>query len=237
MIIKHKLLQHSISIFVLSIFLILAVGSDSSNNSSNSPSINSYNKDDDYNQTLKNANIYYSNGQYDNAKSYFERALSLKTTSNDDEIINKIAICNKKINEQKFKALVKEGDEYFNNNQYEQAENIYNQALILISNDTYVVNKLNKIKEIYKDYADLIEKAEKLERESGFSLLLENELDEALECYEKALRLKPNERVPIQKISELTNQIDSRNTRNIVIYIIAGALLIGVVTFLIVSRK
>ena len=97
---KKNFLRHSISLIILSIFLILAIGSDDSNKSHSGSTATSsgstYNEDDDYKRTLKNANNFLSKEQYDNAKSSFEAALNLKTVPND-KIKDKISICVQKI--------------------------------------------------------------------------------------------------------------------------------------------
>lgn len=71
--------------------------------------------------------------------------------------------------DKKFKEFVKTADEYFNTDNYEEAKKIYNQALMIKSDDKYCVRQMQKIvkaidnqKENQKKCSEIIKKADKL---------------------------------------------------------------------------
>ncbi len=102
---------------------------------------------------------------------------------------------------ERFNTLVKEGDLFFSQKNYPAAKNSYNRSLSIKPFDQYVNDQLQKIADLLllqKDnerYNDLIAQGDKAIKE-----LLYNE---AINQFQQALVIKPNEQYPKTKIEEI----------------------------------
>jgi tetratricopeptide (TPR) repeat protein len=102
---------------------------------------------------------------------------------------------------ERFSALIKEADLYFNQKKYAEAKNSYNRALSIKPNDSYANGQIKLINELLKkkladeQYENIIAQAD-----NSFKQLLYNE---ASKSYQEALGIKPNEAYPKNKLKEI----------------------------------
>lgn len=97
--------------------------------------------------------FFNSNKDYVNAKSNYEAALAI--FPNDayvklqiDECTNLRILELKKESDKEYQKILSEGDMYFNNKKYDEAQGVYESAVLMRPNDMYPKNKLNKIQAI-----------------------------------------------------------------------------------------
>ncbi|MCX7955094.1 MAG: hypothetical protein N3A01_07890, partial [Bacteroidales bacterium] len=99
--------------------------------------------------------------------------------------------------------LIKNGDNAFSQNQLHQAKQFYTDALKIKPNEQYPKDKIAEINEITNKLS--IEMNYKLIITQADSLFEKNNLTEARSKYEQALKIKPNEQYPKNKIIEIEN--------------------------------
>ncbi|MEZ5104778.1 MAG: hypothetical protein R2757_09805 [Draconibacterium sp.] len=165
----------------------------------------------EYNELLEQAGKEYSEEKFLAALDGFKAAS--KIFPNEQFPKDRIAEINdllglmmvaadldKALNE-RFTALVKEADIFFNQKKYNEARNSYNRALSIKPTDSYANGQIKAINDILKgqqqqqQYDDLIAQAD-----VSFKQLLYNE---AKSKYEDALKLKAGEPYPKSKIEEI----------------------------------
>lgn len=154
----------------------------------------------------------YSEGKYTDAKSSFEEALKLDKESKKAqarllEVENKIAQIERA--KQEYKDLVASAENAFNNQDYKTARAGYEKALAINPDDKEVQQKIDEIfaiftkeGEIQKIYDEAVE-----EGDLNFS---KNEFRKAKSAYETALKAKPDEAYPKNKIEEINNIVEER---------------------------
>ncbi|MFN3917100.1 MAG: hypothetical protein ACK4K0_05100 [Flavobacteriales bacterium] len=132
------------------------------------------------------------------------------TSKRSKEIEKFLADLNNKKDEldKQFLELVKEGDKNFSSTKYEEALIKYKEAQKIKPADANVQQKITdtqiKIDEIAKQKA-IDENFNKL-IQSGDQLLASNKFDEAIAEYQKAQTVKPNDKLPPQKIKEANDK-------------------------------
>ena len=180
--------------------------------------MNSQNKNDEQEQLFNN---YVSNGDesaanenYDIALNNYQNALSLKpghapTIAKVKEIERKLdEIANNKAQsaelQNKFNAIVKEADDFFNSESYPEAIDRYKSALELIPTSTYAQRQLVEaqnrsskmaIAEVEKEYKKILSTADRYLRETNYT--------KATELYKRALTLKSGDPYPKKKLAEI----------------------------------
>ena len=110
--------------------------------------------------------------------------------------------------EKKYVQLVSEGDKHFSSSKYEEAMAKYKEALAIKPEDQTVQQKITDTE------LKLEELAEQKARDANFNKLIQegdqlvaaNKFDEAISTYQKAQAIKPNDKIPPQKIKEANDK-------------------------------
>ena len=188
--------------------------------------------EEDYNNLIAKADNQFTSKSYDDAISNYKRALKIKPDeAYPSEQISKVEL-EKKAEiekgelEKKYNNIVKSADNQLKNLDYELAKKTYQKALEIKQSESYPQEKItyidDKLKEIleeknnqdqlFKNYQAKISEADKLFDESKFQ--------EAIESYELAKNIKPDENYPDQKINEIkiklthiANQVKEKNQK------------------------
>jgi tetratricopeptide (TPR) repeat protein len=153
--------------------------------------------------------------KYDEAIAEYQKALNLKNSSAVSDKIKEaeaekeraMALANL---DEAYKALISKADLAFNVASFETAKENYNKAIGLKPNEDYPKNKL---KEIDKKLAEIEEKNRKLATDAvdkeysnfiskGDAFMSATKFESAIESYESALNIKPNDMVAIKKIKD-----------------------------------
>ncbi len=169
-------------------------------------------KEKQYQDLIASADKFFSGKDYPQAKSQYQLALAVKPdeTYPKDRIaaIDKIfadAEQKKAEEEARFKALVAGGDSLFELKQYEPAKSSYQDALTMKPYDTYSKSKVNEIDAILVGIA----KQKSLDDQYNKAISEGNRLFEAKTYepakvqYQEALKLKPAEQYPKDRISAI----------------------------------
>ena len=147
---------------------------------------------------------------YQQAEQEYQKALKLNEQSEKakielESVQQKISTIEQK--KAKYNQLIADADAQMRNAEYDKAQITYNQALALYPSSEYVKSKLKEIEDaktqiaLQKNYKSIIEKADKCLREKKYN--------EAINLYQQALALKPNESYPktqIENCIKLQNQ-------------------------------
>ncbi len=171
-------------------------------------------KDQLFNSYVANGDASAAMKNYDIALSNYQNALNIRPT--DAPTIAKIKeiqrqldeIANNKEksieNQNKFSALIKEGDQLFNAEDYPVAIDKYRSALELIPSNTYAQRQLIEaqnrsskmaIVEVEREYKKILSAADRYMRETNYT--------KATELYKRALTFKPADSYPKVKLAEI----------------------------------
>lgn len=155
---------------------------------------------------IEEAKSYENANNWDSAISKYQEALTLKP--GDEFSIQKIEHINKLINQKKqeeelnlqFASLVNDGDNAYNNEDYRKALDSYNRAKLLMPDNLTITEKINntqkRIDEIEVQLALEKQEIEKQYQSAMVSAevnLNEENYDDAIKDYERALTIKPND--------------------------------------------
>lgn len=155
---------------------------------------------------LSQADALYISGRYSESKATYEKALGIKSDSPEalkgiykiDSSLNSLAIA-----ENNFKKIVQRADEHFKSSRLNEAISAYAEALLIKPDDKYSIQKTQEARKILnerREKSDLFQ----LAITNGDLYFQQKNLNEALEEYQRASRLKPDEDYPKQKISEIS---------------------------------
>lgn len=170
-----------------------------------------------FQKVIAEADENFNNDKLDNAKVFYEQALSMKPgDAYAQDQIDKIATIKKeradalsaeKQLEEDYKNLIAEGDESFNAENWSAALNKYKEALKLKPTESYPENRIAEIntkmnaadaqKAIDEEYNGYVKKAD--------DLFDNQEYMEAIAAYNEALTVKPTESYPKDKIASAEN--------------------------------
>lgn len=162
-------------------------------------------RDDLYLEIVAEANQLFYKQNYAGAKSKFEEALQVKSLEKypADKIAEIYEIQRKIERDLQYNKHIKEGDKLFSSGEYDFAITAFEYALNQIPNDTYAIGRikecrdkiaLNLKKQIDVEYAQLM-----LE---GNNFAKSGRYEKALEKFEEAVELKPEETEPSRRISQ-----------------------------------
>jgi tetratricopeptide (TPR) repeat protein len=158
-----------------------------------------------YEKTIAEAQILLTGKKYQEAKALYQSALKIKPTdefalkkiSEIENSLNKI-----KIRNESYSKAVAEGDSNYKAARYREALAPYQLANSLKPEENYPLEQIDRINGIFASvkkkestYASKIEEAD--------SLLTNKAYSEAKVSYQTALKIKPDEKYPLQKISEI----------------------------------
>ena len=157
-----------------------------------------------YESLMKKGNDKYSAKDYISAKTYYEMALKQK--ANDPTAKKKLDETVKKIQEdgarqEVFYAHLDSGDQFYNQQKYEEALTEYEAALKVFPEDKYVGGQAAAVRAILKERQDK-QDAFDTAMSQGESLLAEDNFDAAIIQFETAIEIFPNDKLPKEKLAE-----------------------------------
>lgn len=182
--------------------------------------------DEEYAEAIKEGDAALSSKEYQEAKSFYEKAISLKEEEQYPK--DKLAEVNALIDEmlakmevdEKYNTLIESADNAFDNEIYDKAKTDYNAALGVKPNETYPQEKLNEIEEILaklkKEEEDaLAAEAARKKREYYEAVVAQADAefdaanyDESKKKYNEALGIIPDEQYPKDKLAEIKIILD-----------------------------
>ncbi len=163
-----------------------------------------------YNAAITKADSLFGKQQWLASTEFYQKATEIKpdetypkeqlTTANE---LHK----NKEQLESKYNNLVNEADNLFGNKSYTEAIATYKQSLTLKPDEVYPKQQIEKIQAIVdKIEADNLNYSKLIADADSFAQ--NNKLEEAVNSYKEALKIKPDETYPKEKISSLQAIID-----------------------------
>ncbi|MGA2823246.1 MAG: hypothetical protein ABSE72_06930 [Bacteroidales bacterium] len=170
------------------------------------------NAKEEYNRLVNLADSFYMAKKYINAKANYQQALKVKPNeSYPKEMISKAdnlisgQEANSKALEEAYQAAVSDADKLYTAKEYDKAKSGYQNALGIKPDEQYPKDKIKQIDELYaaadkkkqqeKQYLDIIGAADKL--------LADKSYQPAKVQYQSALKLKPEEKYPQDRIAEI----------------------------------
>ena len=157
-----------------------------------------------YESLMKKGNEKYNAKDYISAKTYFEMALKQK--AKDPAAKKKLDETVKKIQEdgerqEVFYAHLDTGDQFYNQERYEEALSEYELALKVFPNDKYVSGQAEAARAILKERKDK-QDAFDTAMSQGEALLAEENYDAAIFQFETAIEIFPTDKLPKEKLAE-----------------------------------
>jgi tetratricopeptide (TPR) repeat protein len=161
--------------------------------------------DDEYQNTISQADNFYKNGDFINAKASYQYASRLKPGEQypKDRLQETIIkIRDKMLVVEQFSAVIAEADKHFRAGEYDLAKSKYDQAKKILPEDTYPDQQIAEISKIVdvsatkqNDYNTTIANGDKFIKFRKYEL--------AKAEFEKAQTVFPDESYPKEKIAEL----------------------------------
>ena len=157
-----------------------------------------------YESLMKKGNDKFSAKDFISAKTYYEMALKQK--ANDPTAKKKLDETVKKIQEdgarqEVFYAHLDTGDQFYNQQKYEEALAEYEAALKVFPEDKYVGGQAAAVRAILKERQDK-QDAFDTAMSQGETLLAEENYDAAIVQFETAIEIFPNDKLPKEKLAE-----------------------------------
>ncbi len=177
-----------------------------------------------YDELIANADKAFESNDYETAKSTYKQAITvLPTESYPQSQINKISKIQsensrKKIQDE-YNDLIADGDNFFEQKDYDQATKAYRKALIVIPDETYPQQRINEISAILTEQERLNSEKEALEQNYSNTIALADKYFKdknyslAKEEYTKALSVKPSESYPTNQINEINRLVAAEEAR------------------------
>jgi tetratricopeptide (TPR) repeat protein len=169
-----------------------------------------------YKDAIARANQLFEKQSFKEARPVYQEALKYKKS---DEFANKqiveidkmLALLEKL---KEYDALIVQADLLFKQSKLDQAQSLYAQASLLVPDKDYPNKQMNTIRE-EKEKIALLEKKEaefKLSISVGDQLATGKDYSKALESYQKALQLNPEDPTILNKIAETEKLIAKSET-------------------------
>lgn len=173
-------------------------------------------KEEIFFQYIDEADNHYDNGDYEKALTSYNKAAKL--FPKDEYTLEQIKIVTQKINDEKeniaaFNEFVSNGDRFMSQEKYTEATLQYKSALNLYPNNSSVKDKYNNAKSLKDNYDKLSADFEQLKRE-GNEFAMRKKYAEAIEKYQQALNIFPNDSDLKSLINSLTTQKDISDRYN-----------------------
>lgn len=181
-----------------------------------------------YQQKMDLANAKFNQSDWVQAKSYYQQALNIK--AGDAEATQKIEECQQKMDaeaqaatEAEYQKVFQQAETYFLADNLIEAENYYNKALTIRPNDQAAADRLLQIQNLRDQRAN--DAASQNEKDRQYTTYMDEgkrqynaqNYSAALDQYNKALGVKPNDIKALEKINEindlLTAQIEANKKR------------------------
>ncbi len=168
-----------------------------------------------YNKAMAAADLYYNKGEMEPALAEYQKALDLKPAETlprekMDEITAQLSVKNKE--EEEYKSTLRQADNLFGLQQYEEAKKLYLRASNLNPKDPYPKTKLDEVEVLLREAASQEQEFNKLVA-AGDRMMEDGEYRKARDRYDQALALIPGSPYPTQKLKEI-NDIEAANERS-----------------------
>ncbi|MCX7987708.1 MAG: hypothetical protein N2662_12295, partial [Bacteroidales bacterium] len=166
-----------------------------------------------YQQAIRQADSLYSTKQFDKAIAAYQKAQSIlpneKYPKTKIDEINRELEKQAKATDNQYKALIKQADKAFDEEDYSSARSAYQQALTIKPNDSYATSRINDINKIIAELQKM--EAERKANQQKYQSLIAQadqafknaQFDQASTLYQQALALIPSERYPKDKLKEI----------------------------------
>jgi tetratricopeptide (TPR) repeat protein len=173
-------------------------------------------KEEIFFQHIDEADNHYDNGDYDKALASYNKAAKL--FPKDEYTLEQIKIVTQKITDEKeniaaFNEFINNGDRFMRENKYTEATLQYKAALNLYPNNNTAKDKYNNAKSLKENYDKLSADFEQLKREAN-DFVLRKKYAEAIEKYQQALSIFPNDSDLKTLITSLATQKDISDRYN-----------------------
>ena len=172
-----------------------------------------------YQSLIKEADAAFDNENFDAARSAYQKALSVHPDKQypRDRIERIDAVVQKRKRESTaYSRLIHQADSAFNENAYSEAKAIYSEALFIKPAHSYPRNQIAKIDEILQEisasekrkkalngkYSDAIHTADQLFEAEAY--------EDAKVAYNQALKVKPGESYPKERITAIDQLFEKR---------------------------
>ncbi|MGM0497141.1 MAG: hypothetical protein ACQESJ_04440 [Bacteroidota bacterium] len=165
-------------------------------------------KEENYENTIEQADNYFEEENYKLAKDSYQEALSIKSSEQypEDQISKIDKILEKEAQKaEEYKNLIAEADKAFDDEDYTSSKKKYQQALDIKSDEKYPKQRIDKIDQILADLAEEREEKAKYDnaiKEADTEFDEENYSD-AKELYSEALFIKPDKQYPKDQIDQI----------------------------------
>ncbi|MBK6284115.1 MAG: tetratricopeptide repeat protein [Draconibacterium sp.] len=156
---------------------------------------------------IKEADLYFNQKKYAEAKNSYNRALSIKP--NDSYANQQIKLINdllkKKLEDEQYENVIAQADNSFKQLLYNEASKSYQEALGIKPNEAYPKTKLKEINEILANAASNAEKQKSYEQamQQGEIMFQKQFYEKSLASFENALSLKPGDQPATRKVEEV----------------------------------
>jgi tetratricopeptide (TPR) repeat protein len=173
--------------------------------------------DKQYQRIFANAERYFNASSWEPAKAEYMKALDLKPEeAMPKERIGQIdsvlkSLADQKSADEKYRALIAEGDKLFITKKYTEAKSVFEEAGGMKPGEQYPKSKLVEIDGILAELG----RQQELEREysrliaSGDSLFGASQFEEAKTVYQAAVKLKPAAEYPRKQLAEIDKALQS----------------------------
>jgi tetratricopeptide (TPR) repeat protein len=173
-------------------------------------------KEEIFFQHIDEADNHYDNGDYDKALASYNKAAKL--FPKDEYTLEQIKIVTQKITDEKeniaaFNEFINNGDRFMRENKYTEATLQYKAALNLYPNNNTAKDKYNNAKSLKENYDKLSADFEQLKKEAN-DFVLRKKYAEAIEKYQQALSIFPNDSDLKALITSLATQKDISDRYN-----------------------
>lgn len=167
-------------------------------------------KDDQYQALIEQAAQLLKDNQFDEAKTKYEASLKFKP--GDNYATNQVIACDKqkkefanKLLDEKYQAIIDEADGLLKEKKFDDAKIKYEEAFKLKPNDNYAHNQVTECDKQKKAFAlqELTDQFDEIISE-GDEFLKNNEFDKAVETYDRAHKLMPDNETGPSKVAEAT---------------------------------
>lgn len=198
-------------------------------------------KEEKYKALIAQADNSFSAKDYENAKSTYKSALSIKPNEGypKDKILEidiiladlakkqeEITLTNNALQQkqERYNKLIKQADESFASKSYKESLSLYNEAMNLMPSESYPKERANEINAILANLAqqekdkDALAKQEKEKRDKYTALIYDadrafkfDKYSDAKYKYEQALALYSDEKYPKEQLLEVENRMKKAN--------------------------
>ena len=175
-------------------------------------------ENEEYSSAINEADGLFALKNYDDAKLAYMKASNIKSKEqyprDKIEEIEQL-ISNQKAIHLKYNRVLASADRMFDSKDYESAKSKYEEALIIIPEEQYPKDKIQEIEDLIlaqelafqESFNNLISGAD--------ALLASQSYDEAKIQYQEALKMKPDEDYPVQKIAEIERLVSDQESLKI----------------------